>query len=131
MKTNTYPDEIQGLMEHHGHLCFGVLLGYKACRYAVEIIGQSDNMLVITEEQNCGTDAVRFLLNCTADNGKLIIRKGKGHSWSFYNNDEEDGIRLTVNPNIKSHLPADKDQALQYLLELPGNLLFLAEPFSV
>ncbi len=124
------PEDLLGLMGHHGHLCFGVLLGYKACQYAVEVIGKSDNMMVLTGKNNCGNDAVRYLLSCTEENGKLVCRNDGGQFWAFYNKDEEEGVRLTVNPNLGSQLPKDKDQAMQFLFELPGNLLFMVEPFQ-
>ena len=129
MDINNLPEEIRGLMEHHGHLCFGVLLGYKACKYAVDVIGMSENMKVIAETGGCGNDAVSFLLNCTTDNGKLVVREGKRQSWAFYNNDEEEGISLRVNPVIISQLPGDREQAENYIIGLSGNLLFIAEPF--
>ncbi|HWI55186.1 MAG TPA: formylmethanofuran dehydrogenase subunit E family protein, partial [Desulfobacteria bacterium] len=125
MELKNYPEEITGLMEHHGHLCFGVLMGYKACKYAVEILGPSDKMIVTVEKENCGNDAVSFLLGCTKENGKLIITGGNKEVWSFYNPDEEEGIRLTVNPGLQSQLPQDKDQAMKRMLELPGNIMFM------
>ncbi len=123
------PEEITGLMEHHGHLCFGVLLGYKACKYAVEIIGESDKMTVAVEKDNCGCDAVSFVLGCTKENGKLIITGGNKEVWLFYNQEEEEGVKLTVNPGLQSQLPQDKDQALKMIMELPGNIIFMAEPY--
>ncbi|PKM47863.1 MAG: hypothetical protein CVV03_01395 [Firmicutes bacterium HGW-Firmicutes-8] len=124
------PDDLQGLMNYHGHLCFGVLLGYKACKYAEEIIGRSDNMMVLIENGACDRDAVKFLLDCTIENGKLINRQGKTQSWSVYNKDEGEGVRLTVNPNLANQLPKDKDQAMGFIMEMPGNLLFNVEPFN-
>jgi len=130
MYQSGYPGEIDGLIKHHGHLCFGVLIGYKACQYAVDILGRSDNMMVVTENDSCGNDAVRFLLNCSTENGKLVCRKGNKQSWAFYNKDEEEGVRLTLNPNLASQLPQDKDQAMAFIIEMPGNLLFNVEPFQ-
>lgn len=130
MDLSNLPKDLQELTEFHGHICFGVLLGYKACKYAVDIIGLSDNMMVITEKENCGNDAVRFLLNCTAENQKLICRGGNRQSWAFYNRDEEEGVRLTLNPALKSQLPDDKDQALVLLFNLPDNRVFSVEPFQ-
>ncbi|MHB9093918.1 MAG: FmdE family protein [Eubacteriales bacterium] len=129
MEITGLPDDLQGLVEQHGHICFGLLIGYRACKYAVEITGVSDNMMVVTQNENCGNDAVRFLLNCTTENGKLVCRQGNRQSWAFYNKDEEEGISLTLNPNLKSQLPGDQEQALRFLLEIPGNLLFTVEPF--
>lgn len=131
MDYKSLSDELQDLVDFHGHLCFGSLLGYKACRYAIGIIGQSENMVVVTENQNCGNDAVKLLLNCTPENGKLLLHKGNSQSWAFYNRDEEEGIRLTISPTLADQMPKDKDQAMQYLLELPGNIIFNAEPFDI
>lgn len=131
MNINDIPEDLRGLMEHHGHLCVGVLMGYKACKYAEEIIGKSEDMTVSVETENCGNDAVRFLMNCSQENKRLIIRGGKGQTWSFYNHEEEEGVRLIPNPGLKSHLPADKDQAMKMLLEMPGHLMFLVEPFDI
>ena len=130
MELSGLPKDLQSLVEHHGHICFGSLIGYKACNYAVDIIGKSANMMVMTQNDSCGNDAVRVLLNCTEDNGKLVCRQGKRQSWSFYNKDEQEGVCLTLNPNLKSQLPSDKDQALNFLLDMPGNLLFLVEPMQ-
>jgi len=124
------PSDLRGLMEKHGHLCIGVLLGYKACKYAADIIGISEKMEVTTVNGGCANDAVRYILGCTPENGKLTINEGGNQSWAFYNEEEEEGVLLSVNPNLLSQLPADKDQATKAILEMSGNLLFIAEPFS-
>lgn len=126
-----YPTDLQELMDHHGHLCFGVLLGYKACKYATEIIGESANMTAETVNAGCGNDAVRLILDCREENGKLLDRKGNTQSWAFYNPDEEEGIRLRLNPTLTSQLPKDKDQALMALFEMPGSRVFLVEPWEI
>lgn len=131
MEYNDYPTDLQKLMDHHGHLCFGVLLGYKACKYAVEIIGPSANMTAETVNAGCGNDAVRLLLDCREENGKLLDQRGNTQSWAFYSPDEDEGVRLKLNPALASQLPKDKDQALMALFEMPGSMVFLVEPFAM
>lgn len=128
MEITGLPAELEQIMEHHGHLCFGVLLGYKACQYAVDLIGESKNITAETENGSCGDDAVRVLLNCTEDNGRLVTKKGNRQSWSFYNPEEEEGVRLLLNPVLSSLLPKDKDQAMKALIEMPGSRIFMVEP---
>ena len=130
MNNENMPDDLKELVNFHGHLCFGVLFGYRACNYAIDIIGKSLNMMVVTENDNCGNDAVRLLLECTTDNGKLIIRQGKKQSWSFYNKDDEEGIKLTLNPGLAAHISKDKDQAFQQIIGMPANIMFFIEPFE-
>lgn len=131
MESVDLPDDLQELMEYHGHLCFGVLLGYRACKYAVEIIGLAEKMTVVTASEDCANDAIRKLLGCNAVNGKLISKQGKKQSWAFYNHEEEEGVRLSPNPGLTAQMPKDKEQSLQFLLQLPGNLVFNVEPFNV
>lgn len=40
-----YPD-LQEVIDYHAHLCPGIIIGYKACKYAVELIGNSADMSV-------------------------------------------------------------------------------------
>ncbi|KNZ68978.1 formylmethanofuran dehydrogenase subunit E [Thermincola ferriacetica] len=123
------PPDLQELAEHHTHLCPGVLIGYKACKYAVDIIGLSENMLVIADRESCGNDAVRFLLKCDSEAGSFICRNGNGFSWSFYNKDEEEGVTLTLNANVMKQVSGDREQAMLWLLNVPADVLFTVQPF--
>ena len=131
MERKAMPQDLQAVADHHGHVCFGVLIGYKACKYAIDLIGESDNISVIAQSPGCGNDAVRFLLDCSEENGKLIVQNTKKPTWSFYNRDDEEGVTLTLNPVLQSQLPKDQDQAMKSILEMPGHMLFLVEPSNI
>ncbi len=130
MELKSLPQDMQAVADHHGHVCFGVLLGYKACKYAVDIIGESENITVVAESQGCGNDAIRVLLNCNEDNGKLTVKNTRKPSWSFYNRDDDEGVTLTINPVMQSQLPKDREQAMHSILEMPNHLLFKVEPYA-
>lgn len=123
------PSDLQAVVDRHGHVCFGVMIGYKACKYALDLLGASENISVTAQSPGCGNDAIRVLLNCTDDNGKLTVLNSKKQSWSFYNRDEDEGVALTLNPVLQSKLPKDQEQSLNSILEMPGHFLFLVEPF--
>lgn len=131
MEEINLPGDLKGLIEYHTHLCLGVMIGYKAVQYAISLIGESDNMQVTAESESCGNDAVRYLLNCTKENGKLECNDTKFQCWSFYNHDEEEGVCLSVNPILLNQLPKDTNQAIKYLFELPGDIIFNVEPFYI
>lgn len=130
MDLTSLPPDLQEVVEHHTHLCPGVLLGYRACKYAIDLIGKADRMLVVASNEGCGNDAVKVLLNCSKEAGTLVIHTGRRQSWSFYNYEEEEGISLILNPGIDKQISSDRDQAMQEMVNLPGHVLFIVEPFK-
>ena len=123
-----YPD-LQEVIAYHTHLCIGIVIGYKACKYAVELIGNSADMQVVASSTGCWNDAVKVLLNCTPEKGNLLIRHEEGISWGVYNYADDEGIRLRLRSSFRGQLSADKEVAIQEILNLPGHVLFSIEPF--
>ena len=121
---------MQEVVEHHTHLCPGVLLGYRACKYALDLIGKADRMLVVASDEGCGNDAIKVLLNCSKEAGTLVIHTGRRQSWSFYNYEEDEGVSLILNSGISKQISSDRDQAMQEMMNLPDHVLFIVEPFS-
>jgi formylmethanofuran dehydrogenase subunit E len=78
----------------HGHYCPGLAMGIMAASYAMNQLGaQSDGMedlLAITETNNCFSDGIQFVTGCSFGNNSLIyhdlgktaftlaLRNGKG-----------------------------------------------------
>ncbi|MBN2522887.1 MAG: SAM-dependent methyltransferase [Bacteroidales bacterium] len=62
----------------HGHFCPGLAMGVMAASYAMrEIRTESDGMedlLAITETNNCFSDGVQFVTGCSFGNNALIFR---------------------------------------------------------
>jgi formylmethanofuran dehydrogenase subunit E len=60
----------------HGHECPGLAIGFKACEAAAEKIGigvsDDEEIVCITENDACGTDAIQALLSCTLGKGNLL-----------------------------------------------------------
>ncbi|HBX22885.1 MAG TPA: hypothetical protein DEF34_04495 [Desulfotomaculum sp.] len=130
MDPTILPPDLQEVVKHHTHLCPGVLLGYRACKYAFDLIGKSDRMLVVASNENCGNDAVKVLLNCSKEAGTLIILAAQRQSLSFYNYEEDEGVSLILNPVIGKQFSSDRNQDIQEIMNLPDNVLFIVEPFE-
>lgn len=129
MELSELPQDLQEVVEYHTHLCAGVFIGYRACKYAVDLIGKSDKMVVVASNAGCGNDAVKVLLNCSEQEGTLKIKAEKRQAWSFYNCEEEEGATLILNPGLKDKMsPGNK--GLGELLNLPDNVLFIVQPFQ-
>ncbi len=130
MNLDKLPTDLQQVVDHHTHLCAGVLIGYKAAKYAIDLIGKSERMLVVASTEGCGNDAMKVMLNCSRENGSLVCQPGKGQFWSIYNYEEEDGITLSLNPAILQGLAKEKEKGLDALLNMRPDLLFNVLPFE-
>lgn len=62
----------------HGHLCPGILIGYRAALIGLRELGvgraQDEELVAIAETDACGLDAVQVLTGCTMGKGNLILR---------------------------------------------------------
>ena len=72
------PEELQPLIAFHGHFCPGILIGWRAAKLAMKLLGTSrdkeEEMVAITENDACGVDAVQFILGCTFGKGNQHFR---------------------------------------------------------
>ena len=111
----------------HGHECGGLLIGFKAALYAIDLLGigfSSDEQLVcISENDACGVDAIQVILGCSVGKGNLLLHiKGK-QAYSFYNRTNGKSVRLVLR-EIQRQDGASK---LDYMKDIPANQLFDAK----
>lgn len=61
--------------EFHGHECPGLAIGYRASLYAAELLGiepsPESGVKCVAGTDKCPVDAVRVILGCTEQNGRL------------------------------------------------------------
>lgn len=81
----------------HGHFCPGLAMGVMAATYAMnEIKAKSDGMedlLAITETNNCFSDGVQFVTGCSFGNNSLIY-KDLGKTAFTLTTRDGNGIRI-------------------------------------
>jgi len=62
----------------HGHFCPGLAMGVMAAAFAMKELGADsdgmENLLAITETNNCFSDGVQFVTGCSFGNNSLIFR---------------------------------------------------------
>ncbi len=63
--------------EFHGHECPGLVIGYRASLYAAELLGvepcPESGVACLAESNKCPVDAVKVILDCTEENGRLTF----------------------------------------------------------
>ncbi len=101
-------DEIEDLLlkagQIHGHFCPGLAMGVMAATYAMKALGvNSDGMedvLAITETNNCFSDGIQFVTGCTFGNNALIFQDLGKTAFSLVRRNGE-GMRISVKEDTK------------------------------
>lgn len=71
------PEDFEKCVEFHGHVCPGLVMGYKATKAAMEWIrerrAEDEEIVAIVENDACFADAVQVLSGCTFGKGNFIF----------------------------------------------------------
>lgn len=74
---NNIPDDLKRCIDFHGHLCPGMMYGYKVALESLKLLGiersEDEEIVTICENDSCSVDAFQVLLGTTAGKGNLII----------------------------------------------------------
>ncbi|MEN6375420.1 MAG: FmdE family protein [Smithella sp.] len=72
------PDDLKRCVEFHGHICPGLIYGYRVAKEAMRILGihraVDEEVVAICENDSCAVDAIQVLLGTVIGKGNLIIR---------------------------------------------------------
>lgn len=119
----------------HGHECGGLTIGYKASLYAAELLkltfSEDEDVVCISENDACGTDAVQIILGCSVGKGNLLFHIRGKQAFSFYNRASGESVRLVLKPRpegmtreesfkyYQSLRPCDMFDVKETTIELP------------
>lgn len=92
----------QKAVEFHGHVCPGLLVGFRAAEEALRRMevsrAQDEELVAIVENDACGVDAVQVLTGCTFGKGNLLFRDWGKQVFTFVRRQDGRGIRVAVKP---------------------------------
>ncbi len=108
IRNNIAKNEIEILLikagQIHGHFCPGLALGIMAASYAMrEKKTHSDGMedlLAITETNNCFSDGIQFVTGCTFGNNSLIFKDIGKTAFTLTTRDGM-GVRIGTKPDSR------------------------------
>jgi formylmethanofuran dehydrogenase subunit E len=73
-----YPRDLEEAIRFHGHVCPGLVIGYRAAGVAQSRLRadrpRDEELVAIVETDACGVDAIQALLGCTLGKGNLIFQ---------------------------------------------------------
>lgn len=102
--TCTYSKQIiEDTKTFHGHSCPGLAIGIRVAEYAKKEFPDTPSaaLVCVTETDMCGVDAIQYLTDCTYGKGNLIHQDFGKTAFSFYDRENNKGIRLVLRPECR------------------------------
>jgi formylmethanofuran dehydrogenase subunit E len=87
------------IVEFHGHICPGLVLGYRVSMLALRDLGEraeDEELVAIVENNSCAVDAVQVMTGCTFGKGNLIFRDFGKQVYTFIKRPSADGLRIAI-----------------------------------
>lgn len=128
-------DTLNHVVSFHGHLCPGLVIGYRAALIALRDLGvtraQDEELVAMCETDACGVDAIQYLTGCTLGKGNLILRDWGKQVFTFGRRNAVDGRLLRValrwRERDEEHGRSREEQRaerIQHLLSAPDEELY-------
>ena len=98
--------DLEDAIEFHGHLCPGLVIGYRVGTYAAEQFkdrSEDEELVVVVENKSCGVDAIQVINGCTFGKGNLVFRDLGKHVYTFFKRGDCNALRISVNPRKRSN----------------------------
>ncbi len=72
------PEDLKECIHFHGHLCPGIIYGYRVSKEAMRILelkrSGDEEVVAVCENDSCSVDALQIVLGTTSGKGNLIIK---------------------------------------------------------
>ncbi len=128
MNRQNYPPDLRMLIDRHGHLCIGSVIGYRVCKYALQLVDRGPGLSVYTGSGGCLQHAIEILTGCSREKGTIIHTEEQG--WGFFDHASGQGYLLTLKSHFLKQYSGDKEGLIKALLSLPDNDIFNLQIFQ-
>lgn len=126
------PEKLQQLISFHGHICPGLLIGYRATLLGLKHLrlraAQDEEMIALVENKSCSVDAVQFMASCTFGKGNLYYYPYGKQVFTFAKRPSGEAVRVSLRREADAGLPqkrAARRKAFTHrLLSAPDKDLF-------
>jgi formylmethanofuran dehydrogenase subunit E len=112
MNFENYPPDLQETIRFHGHLCPGLLIGYRAAKAAMAQLGvtrsEDEELVAVVENQSCSVDAVQVLCGCTFGKGNLFFRDYGKQVFTIGSRKTQKAVRIALRGDLAKPVGADR-----------------------
>jgi formylmethanofuran dehydrogenase subunit E len=99
---NRHSRELKRTIAFHGHLCPGLLIGYRAAKLGLKRLGskrsENEELIAIVENNSCAVDAVQVLTGATFGKGNLFFRDHGKQVFTFALRPSGRAVRVSLQP---------------------------------
>ncbi len=125
------PDDLQKVIDFHGHLCPGILIGYRASKEAMSRLesqrSRDEEMVAVVENDSCSADAVQVMTGATFGKGNFIFRDHGKQAFTFMLRPSGKGVRLNLKAGIAGGADVSREEKSRILMSEPAQNLFHVE----
>ena len=132
-------EALEAVVEYHGHVCMGQLLGVHIAHRGMDEIGTADpkEMIVFVENDRCIADAIQILTGTRLGRRTMkLVNYGKMAA-TFYNTETEKAVRVSVSQGLNdivgkiSEDREEKQRQFDSILEAPSDDVVDVRPVTV
>lgn len=114
-----FPEDLQEAIRFHGHVCPGLVMGYRAARAARDYLQverpEDEELVAVAESDGCGVDAVQSLLGCTLGKGNLIYLDRGKQAYTLICRKKGRAVRVAARPGLFDRTP-EQEAAFQKVM---------------
>ncbi len=104
-----YPLVLREVISFHGHICPGLLIGYRAAQVAQSVLGaersKDEDLVAVVENDACSVDAIQVLLGCTFGKGNLIYRDYGKQVYTIIDRASKKAVRIALKSDVLGRPP--------------------------
>ena len=103
--SDIYPPELKRYADIHGHICFGLAMGYRAGKCARQEFGSypadsQEQVTVLLKSGDCTRDGILLVTPCTCQSWELLQGQSGKYVFIFYHRALSKAVRLAAKPKI-------------------------------
>jgi formylmethanofuran dehydrogenase subunit E len=124
----------------HGHVCPGLLIGYRAALLAMESLGvepsADEDLVLIAENDSCSVDAFQYLLSTTFGKGNLMFEDNGKQVFTVGDRKRDRAVRIALRSDAfgpardEAHAMS-RDERMSLLLSAPATDLFHVQSVQI
>lgn len=147
------PADLQAVVQFHGHLCPGLVIGYRVAKLAQKELklghSEDEELVAIVENDSCAVDAIQYVNGATFGKGNLVFQDHGLHAYNFIERNSGKQIRIELKADIfgdaseqrqeilrklhddipltdeeQANLQASRQEIMRRMLQLPDEKLF-------
>ncbi len=130
--TSDLPADLQAAIAFHGHLCPGLLIGYRAANAAAASLGvvrsEDEDLVLIAENSSCSVDAFQALLSTTYGKGNLFLEDNGKQVFTLGDRATGDAIRVALRFDAFDAKGSTREEKIERLLTGETEELFHLNP---